>query len=61
MRNLLVNERDQKFVLHEQLRVEELGNTRVYGHISKEIIDLFLGAAVDLAVKESSNTGGRDG
>jgi hypothetical protein len=53
MRNLLVNERDQKFVLHEQLRVEELGNTGLYGHISKEIIDLSLGAAVDLAVKES--------
>ncbi len=53
MRNLLVNERDQRFVLHEQLQVEELGKTRLYGHVSKEIIDLSLGAAVDLAVKES--------
>jgi alkylation response protein AidB-like acyl-CoA dehydrogenase len=53
MRNLLVNERDQRFVLHEQLQVEELGKTRLYGHISKEIVDLSLGAAVDLAVKHS--------
>jgi alkylation response protein AidB-like acyl-CoA dehydrogenase len=53
MANLLVNERDQKFVLHEQLRVEELGKTGLYGHISREVIDLSLGAAVDLAVKES--------
>jgi alkylation response protein AidB-like acyl-CoA dehydrogenase len=53
MRNLLVNERDQKFVLHEQLQIEELGNTSLYGHISKEIVDLSLGAAVDLAIKES--------
>lgn len=40
-------------MLHEQLQVEELGKTRLYGHVSKEIIDLSLGAAVDLAVKES--------
>ncbi len=53
MRNLLVNERDQKFVLHEQLCVEELSKTRRYGHMSREIIDLSLGAAIDLAVKES--------
>ncbi len=37
MRNLLVNERDQKSVLHEQARVEELSKTKVYCHISKEI------------------------
>lgn len=56
MRNLLVDERDQKFVLHEQLRVEELGKTSLYGHISREVIDLSLGAAVDLAVRESYPT-----
>jgi alkylation response protein AidB-like acyl-CoA dehydrogenase len=53
MRNLLVNERDQKFVLHEQLQVEKLGETALYGHISREVIDLSLGAAVDLALNES--------
>ncbi len=56
MKNLLVDERDQKFVLHEQLRVEELGKTNLYGHITREVIDLSLGAAVDLAVRESYPT-----
>lgn len=58
MRNLLVDERDQRFVLHEQLRVEELGKTNLYGHVSREVIDLSLGAAVDLAVRESYPTMG---
>jgi alkylation response protein AidB-like acyl-CoA dehydrogenase len=53
MKNLLVDERDQKFVLFEQLRVDELGKTSLYGHISRDVIDLSLGAAVDLAVRES--------
>ena len=56
MRNLLVDERDQRFVLHEQLHVEDLGKTKLYSHISKEVIDLSLGAAVDLAVRESYPT-----
>ena len=56
MKNMLVDERDQKFVLHEQLRVEELGKTNLYGHITREVIDLSLGAAIDLAVKESYPT-----
>jgi len=56
MRNLLVSERDQKFVLHEQLRVEELAKLTRYDHMSREIIDLSLGAAIDLALKESYPT-----
>ena len=56
MKNLLVDERDQKFVLFEQLRVDELGKTSLYGHISRDVIDLSLGAAVDLAVRESYPT-----
>lgn len=53
MPNLLVDERDQKFVLHEMLKVEELGNTSLYGHVSKDVIDASLEAAIKLAVKES--------
>lgn len=53
MPNLLVDERDQKFVLHEMLRVEELCELSLYGHLSKDEIDASLEAALKLAVKES--------
>ena len=53
MRNLLVDERDQRFVLHEMLKVEELCETTLYGHLSKDVIDASLDAALKLAVKES--------
>ncbi len=53
MTNLLVDERDQKFVLHEMLRVEELTQTSLYGHLSRDVIDASLDSAVKLAVKES--------
>lgn len=53
MKNLLVDERDQKFVLHEMLNIGELCETSLYGHLSKETIDAALDAALKLAVKES--------
>jgi len=53
MRNLLVDERDQRFVLHEMLNIGELCETSLYGHLSKEVIDESLEAALKLAWKES--------
>lgn len=53
MRNLLVDERDQRFVLHEMLNIGDLYETSLYGHLSKEVIDASLEAALKLAVKES--------
>jgi alkylation response protein AidB-like acyl-CoA dehydrogenase len=56
MKNLLVEARDQKFVLHEMLDVAQLSRTALYGHISREVIDSALDAALDLAVRESYPT-----
>jgi len=53
MRNLLVDERDQRFVLHEMLNVAELRETLLYSHVSRDLIDMSLDAALKLAVKES--------
>lgn len=53
IRHMLVDKRDQKFVMHEMLNIEELCATSLYGHLSKEIIDASLSAALDLAEKES--------
>lgn len=53
MRNLLVSERDQKFVLHEMLDIEELCATPLYAHLSRDTIDATLDAALRLAVTES--------
>ena len=56
MKNLLVDERDQKFVLHEMLNVGQLFQTSLYGHISRQVIDSSLDAALKLAVEESYPT-----
>jgi hypothetical protein len=56
MKNLLVDGRDQKFVLHEMLNVGQLSETSLYGHVSREVIDSALDAALELAVKESYST-----
>ncbi len=53
MGNLLVDERDQKFVLHEMLGIGDLTKTSLYGHLTKEDIDAALDAALKLALKES--------
>lgn len=52
MENLLVNARDQKFVLHDMLKVEELCETPLFNHLSKKTFDMSLDAALELAVKE---------
>jgi alkylation response protein AidB-like acyl-CoA dehydrogenase len=52
MPNLLVDERDVKFVLYEQLRIEELCETEKYLEFSRDMFDMVLEAAQKLAEKE---------
>ena len=52
MANLLVDERDVKFVLYEQLNIEELCQSEKYGEFSREMFDMVLDAAQKLAEKE---------
>src|SRR3990172_10299394 len=53
MKNLLVDEGDKKFVLHEMLGIDKLCRTPLYGHLAKEDIDAALEAALKLALRES--------
>ncbi len=57
---LLVDERDVKFVLHEQLRIEELCKYPKYGSFSQDLFDMALQEAEKLAEKEFYPTN-RDG
>jgi alkylation response protein AidB-like acyl-CoA dehydrogenase len=52
MAKLLVDQRDQKFVLHEMLGIEELFSTNRFGHLSRGMVDASLNAAHQLALKE---------
>ena len=52
MANLLVDERDVKFVLYEQLNIEELCQSEKYAEFSREMFDMVLDAAQKLAEKE---------
>ena len=49
MRNLLVDQRDQQFVLNEMLDVEALFETPLFGHLSQKALDMSLKAASELA------------
>ncbi|MCA1959661.1 MAG: acyl-CoA dehydrogenase [Desulfomonile sp.] len=52
MANLLVDERDAKFVLYEQLKVDELCQHEKFSEMSREMFDMALDAAQKLAEKE---------
>jgi len=52
MANLLVDERDVKFVLYEQLRIDELCESEKYSEFSREMFDMVLDAAQKLAERE---------
>ena len=52
MANLLVDERDVKFVLYEQLDIEQLGNTAKYAEYSRDMYDMVLEQAWKLAESE---------
>lgn len=56
MANLLVDERDAKFVLYEQLNIEELCLSPRYSEFSREMFDMVLDAAQKLAEKELAPT-----
>jgi alkylation response protein AidB-like acyl-CoA dehydrogenase len=60
MANLLVDERDVKFVLYEQLNIEELCESERYAEFSRDMFDMVLDAAQKLAEKELAPTN-RDG
>ena len=53
MGNLLVDPRDQRFVLHDMLEIGQLCQTSIFGHLNKEVIDASINAAQELALKES--------
>ncbi len=53
MSNLLIDPRDQKFVLHEMLQIRNLCETAAFGHLTAEAMDASLQAALELAMKES--------
>jgi hypothetical protein len=52
MANLLVDKRDVKFVLFEQLAIEQLSNTAKYADYSKDMYDMALEQAWKLAENE---------
>jgi alkylation response protein AidB-like acyl-CoA dehydrogenase len=52
MANLFVDERDVKFVLFEQLDIEQLSNTAKYAEYSREMYDMVLEQAWKLAENE---------
>lgn len=53
MSHPLVDPRDQKFVLHDMLNVEQLCQEPVFKHLSKQVFDMSLNAARELSTKES--------
>lgn len=56
MPNLLVDERDVKFVLYEQLNIEELCQSEKFSEFSREMFDMVLEASQKLAEKELAPT-----
>ncbi|MBM3302683.1 MAG: acyl-CoA dehydrogenase family protein, partial [Deltaproteobacteria bacterium] len=52
MANLLVDERDVKFVLYEQLNAERLCEAQVYSEFSRDMFDMALDSAQKLAENE---------
>ena len=52
MANLILDERDQKFVLYEMLEVEKLCETEKYADFSRDMFDMILSEAQKFAVEE---------
>jgi hypothetical protein len=52
MAQVIADRRDIDFVLHEQLKVEELSRTERYAEFNRKAIDLIVSEARNLAVKE---------
>lgn len=52
MANLILDERDQHFLLYEMLEVEKLCENPLYADFSKDIFDMILTEAQKFAVEE---------
>jgi alkylation response protein AidB-like acyl-CoA dehydrogenase len=52
MAQVIADRRDVDFVLHEQLKVEELAQHERFGEFNRKAIDLVISEARNLAVKE---------
>jgi alkylation response protein AidB-like acyl-CoA dehydrogenase len=52
MGNALVNTRDQKFILYEQIGIEKLFSFEKFQDFSRDIIDMMLNEAEKFAVEE---------
>jgi alkylation response protein AidB-like acyl-CoA dehydrogenase len=52
MANLLVDERDVKFVMYEQLNIEELCEREKFSEMSREVYDMVVEAAIKLAEQD---------
>ena len=52
MAQLLADRRDVDFVLHEQLKVDELSNHDRFAEFNKKTVDLIVSEARNLAIKE---------
>ena len=52
MAQQIADRRDVDFVLHEQLRVEELSKHDIYAEFNKKTVDLIVSEARNLAIKE---------
>ena len=52
MANLILDPKDQKFVLYEMLQVEKLCDAAPFNHLSRRTIDMSLEAARELAERE---------
>jgi alkylation response protein AidB-like acyl-CoA dehydrogenase len=64
MAQQIADRRDVDFVLHEQLRVEELSKQDMYAEFNKKTIDLIVSEARNLAIKEilpTQEEGDREG
>ena len=56
MPNLLIDDKDQKFVLFEQLKIDELSKSELYSGFDRETYEMILGEAKRIAVNETMPT-----
>ena len=52
MAQYVADRRDVDFVLHEQMQVEELGETELFADFNKKTVDMIVSEARNLAIKE---------
>jgi citrate synthase len=60
MGSLLVDERDQLFILHEMLEIEQLCNSPLFAEHSRELFDMVLNEAQRFAASEFIRVTGKE-